>query len=295
MVSKPMAERRRILVVDDSESWLQTIRLILGGLYDLECTSDAGDAVARIGMGRFHLAILDQKLPGGPSGVELFIKLRELQPDLRAIVLTAHAAVDDAVYSIKSGLYDYISKTGADLRTELGSRVEQALQTAPTDVDISMLLKRDESEVLEFKSSARWDMRAARASHDIEAIIVKAVAGFLNADRGGVLLIGVDDERRAIGLEYDYRTFKKSGRDSFANFLRTLLLDAYEKDVSRLIEIDFHDINGKDICRVRIGPSPRPVFVKEGSNNEIFYLRTGNSTRALKPREFYEYSKVRWK
>jgi len=289
-------DRRRILVVDDSASWLQTIRLILGGQHDLECVTSATEALARVRAERFHLAILDQKLPGGRSGVELFSELRGLQPDLRAIVLTAHAAVDDAVNSIKSGLYDYISKTDAgDLRKALRSCVEQALQTAPSDIDVATLLKRDEGEVLEFKSSARWDMRAARASHDIEAMIVKAVAGFLNSDRGGVLLIGVDDNRNAIGLEHDYRTFKKAGRDSFANFLRTLLLDAYEKDVSRLIEIDFHDIEAKDVCRVRVAPSPRPVFVKEGSTNEVFYLRMGNSTRPLKPREFYEYSKVRWK
>ncbi len=289
-------DRQRILVVDDTESWLQTIRRILGTQHDLECVSSAGDAIARVGAERFSLAILDQKLPGGPSGVELFIELRALQPDLRAIILTAHAAVGDAVYSIKSGLFDYISKTdSADLRTELQSRVALALQTAPSDVDVLSLLKRDESEVLEFKSSARWDIRAARASHDIESLIVKAVAGFLNSDRGGVLLIGVDDDRNAIGLEHDYRTFKKPGRDSFANFLRTLLLDAYEKDVSRLIGIDFHDITGEDVCRVRIGPSSRPVFVKGGGSGEVFYLRTGNSTRALKPRELYEYSKVRWK
>lgn len=288
-------DRRRILVVDDSESWLQTIRLILGPQYDLKCVTGAADAQALIATERFHLAILDQKLPGGPSGVELFMVLRAIQPDLRAIILTAHAEVGDAVYSMKSGLYDYISKTdGADLRTELRSRVEQALQTAPRDVDVATLLQCDEGDLLEFKSSARWDMRAARASRDIETIIVKAVAGFLNSDRGGVLLIGVDDNHNAIGLEHDYRTFKKSGRDSFANFLRTLLLDACEKDISRLIEIDFHDISGKDICRVRIGPSPRPVFVKEGPT-EVCYLRTGNSTRPLKPRELFEYSKVRWK
>jgi DNA-binding response OmpR family regulator len=290
-----MMDHRRILVVDDNESWLRTIRVILGAQYDLECVTSAGEAQARIAAKQFHLAILDQLLPGGPSGVELFMELRAIQPNLRAIILTAHAEVGDAVYSMKSGLYDYISKTdGGDLRTELRSRVEQALQTAPRDVDVAALLQRDEGDLLEFKSSARWDMRAARSSHDMETMIVKAVAGFLNSDRGGVLLIGVDDNRNAIGLDHDYRTFKKPGRDSFANFLRTLLLDAYEKDVSRLIEIDFHDIAGKDICRVRIGPSHRPIFVKEGST-EVFYLRTGNSTRPLKPREFYEYSKVRWK
>jgi|GEM_PF-2990451 len=288
-------DRPRILVVDDSPSWLQTVRNILETQYDVECFDNASDALSRIESQRFHLAILDQKLPGGQSGVELFINLRALQADLRAIILTAHAAVGDAVYSIKNGLFDYMSKIdAADLRSDLRARVEQALQTAPSDIEVPMLLKREESEVLEFKSSARWDIRAARASHEIEANITKAVAGFLNSDRGGVLLIGVDDGRNPIGLDQDYRTFKRPGRDGFANFLRTLLLDAYEKDVSRLIEIDFHDVAGKDICRVRIGPSPRPVFVKEGPN-EVFYLRTGNSTRPLKPREFYEYLKVRWK
>ena len=53
---------------------------------------------------------------------------------------------------------------------------------------------------------------------------MKAVAGFMNA-HGGTLLIGVNDNRRAIGLDNDYKLTKKGNhdlRDSFENWLTDL-------------------------------------------------------------------------
>jgi len=51
---------------------------------------------------------------------------------------------------------------------------------------------------------------------------------------------------------------------------------------------------GKDLCRVAVQPSPRPVFIKEG-RFEHLYIRTGNSTRLLTTKEAIEYCKSRWK
>ena len=78
---------------------------------------------------------------------------------------------------------------------------------------------KGESEVLEFKSSARWDYREERVTKVLEQVIVKTLAAFLNA-KGGILLIGVDDSGGIPGLERDYATLgKRPDRDGYQQFL----------------------------------------------------------------------------
>lgn len=162
------------------------------------------------------------------------------------------------------------------------------------DQQVRALIAGGESAILEFKSSARWDLMQNTASKIIEQIVVKTAAGFLNVESGGTLLLGVDDGGNVLGLENDYKTWSnKPNRDSFENWLTTLLLGEFGKDASPLIRITFHDIDGKDVCQVAFKPSPRPIFVKDG-NAEHLYIRTGNSTRLLTSREAIEYSKQRW-
>ena len=65
-------------------------------------------------------------------------------------------------------------------------------------------------------------------------------------------------------------------------------------DLTPRFGITFHSLDGKDLCRVAIQPSPRPVFIKEGQFEHL-YIRTGNSTRLLTTKEAIEYCKTRWK
>jgi type I restriction enzyme, R subunit len=61
------------------------------------------------------------------------------------------------------------------------------------------LLASDETYEVEFKSTARWNLRDTCKDQRMEDAVVKTVAGFLNTD-GGTLFIGVDDQGRLIGL-----------------------------------------------------------------------------------------------
>jgi predicted HTH transcriptional regulator len=196
---------------------------------------------------------------------------------------------------VKGGAFDYISKGRRDLHTELRLRVVKALEQPPSDEQVAELLKRGEGPEFEFESSARWDMRQGKPNRSLEAVVVKTVAGFLNSELGGILLIGVDDGGNVVGLQHDYKTLRRQNRDGFETFLTTLLLDVFGKDVSSCVRIDFHGIGGEDVCRVTAKASPRAVFVPDANGGEHLYIRTGNSTRLLSTREAIEYCKIRWK
>jgi predicted HTH transcriptional regulator len=166
------------------------------------------------------------------------------------------------------------------------------LAPRPGDPEIRALIDQGESATLEFKSTLRWDLHAAKQNPDLQLVILQAVAGFLN-NRGGTLLIGVADDGSIVGLEPDYRTLRKPNRDGFALLLTDLLLGALGKDLAPSLAATFHVVDGKDLCRLTIAPSPRPAFLRYGSE-EAFYLRTGNSTRRLSTREAVEYCRTRW-
>ena len=160
------------------------------------------------------------------------------------------------------------------------------------DAELAALLLGGEGPRLEFKSTLRWDLRENRKNPDLEKVVVKTVAGFLNAE-GGTLLLGVADDGTAVGLQPDYQSLGKPNRDGFSLHLTSLLLDRLGRDLAPHVSLSFHDLEGKDVCRVEITPSPRPVLVEEG-NDEAFYLRTGNSTRRLSVSEVLAYEKQRW-
>jgi hypothetical protein len=162
------------------------------------------------------------------------------------------------------------------------------------DQQVLALIAAGESANLEFKSSARWNLKESRADKAMEQVVVKTVAGFLNVESGGTLLLGVDDDGKVLGLENDYKTMgKKPNRDGYENWLTTMLLGEFGKDASPLIRVSFHAIDGKDVCQLALKPSPKPMFVKDGTSEHL-YIRAGNSTRLLTSREAVEYCKQRW-
>jgi len=57
----------------------------------------------------FDVVVTDVRL-GGMSGLELLKKLKEIEPSVEVIVITAFSSVDDAVKAIKMGAFHYITK-----------------------------------------------------------------------------------------------------------------------------------------------------------------------------------------
>lgn len=287
-------QKEKILVVDDDDNWLQTIALILGQAYELNLTTDPSRALALAGLHSFSVAILDQRLSSQQTGIDLLHQLRTMQPYMRGIILTGYPDTEDVVKSMKAGAFDYIEKGRIDLMNELPIRVQKALSESPLS-SFAGMIARGESATLEFKSSVRWDIRLNKLNRELEGVVVRTVAGFLNSELGGMVLIGINDRGKILGLQHDYKTLKRQDRDGFETFLTALLLDAYGKDISPLIRIAFQEIEDNDVCGILAKPAPKVVFARDSAGGEHIYVRTGNSTRQLSTREAIEYCKMRWK
>jgi hypothetical protein len=175
-------------------------------------------------------------------------------------------------------------------RNELANAINEFISPPSQAIDVAKLIRGGEAEDVEFKSSARWDYHEKKHNKVLEAVIVKTIAGLLNA-KGGFLIIGVDDKGEVLGLEPDYTTLlKRPDADGYQQFLVNLIGSALGKDVSVYISIAIKPIDGKEVCVVKVSESSKPIYVDEAR----FYCRTANTTQELGTKEAIEYIRARW-
>jgi two-component system, NtrC family, response regulator AtoC len=118
----------RILVVDDEDGVREFVAETLERSgHDVTAAAD-GDAAARL-LDRegFDLVITDLRMPGR-DGMAVLRKIRDEQPDVEVIVMTAHGSVDTAVAAMKAGAFEYVQKplaSPAELRLVAARALER--------------------------------------------------------------------------------------------------------------------------------------------------------------------------
>lgn len=100
----------RILIVDDEPNMRRILSLILLE-QNHEVTEAVGlkNALEILGSTQFDLVITDKKMPDG-DGFEILAFVRENEPSLPVVMLTAFATIELAVEAMHLGAFDFISK-----------------------------------------------------------------------------------------------------------------------------------------------------------------------------------------
>ncbi|RMF92702.1 MAG: sigma-54-dependent Fis family transcriptional regulator [Nitrospinota bacterium] len=115
----------RVVVIDDEEGIRRLFQRLLGKRYDLQTFERGLAALEDLQRTPADLVITDLKMPG-IDGMEVLRRVKELDPDLPVIVLTAYGTVENAVEAMKKGAYDYITKPVQAEEMELV--IEKALE-----------------------------------------------------------------------------------------------------------------------------------------------------------------------
>jgi DNA-binding NtrC family response regulator len=100
----------RILIVDDERSMRKILasNLVQDGHIVTEAAGVA-EATAFLSSNRYDAVITDQKMPDG-QGLDVLARVREMDPALAVVFLTAFASVELAVESMRQGAFDFITK-----------------------------------------------------------------------------------------------------------------------------------------------------------------------------------------
>lgn len=116
----------RILLADDDSSVRRVLEFKLKQRgFDVTSTGDGMEAVRHLKDAGFDLLISDIRMPG-VDGIELLGQAKSLHPEIKVILITAYAAVSQAVQAVKLGAFDYITKPFED--EELFVTIDKALR-----------------------------------------------------------------------------------------------------------------------------------------------------------------------
>lgn len=132
-----------------------------------------------------------------------------------------------------------------------------------------------ESGKVEFKSSIVYP--AGRSTPDMKQqsdVILRTIAGFLNAE-GGTLYIGVTDDGNVNGLVNDF-SYMQCDSDAYERFIRQRIISTLGKDANGIIRIDFPKYGEREVCRVEM-----PCYGKLIELDGVVWQRQGNSTVLL--------------
>jgi two-component system response regulator AtoC len=105
-----MLQPSRVMVVDDDDETLALLHEVVAKEgYEVETAEDAETALRRLGTWQPELVITDIHMPG-MDGLSLLAAVREKEPDIPVVLLTAYGSLKTAVDAIKAGAFDYLSK-----------------------------------------------------------------------------------------------------------------------------------------------------------------------------------------
>jgi two-component system response regulator PilR (NtrC family) len=101
---------QQVLVIDDEPDIRELLDLTLTRM-GLEVTTaeDLAGARRELQNGEFSFCLTDMRLPDG-NGLDLVEEISENHPNLPTAVITAHGKIEDAVYALKIGAFDFVSK-----------------------------------------------------------------------------------------------------------------------------------------------------------------------------------------
>jgi hypothetical protein len=188
-----------------------------------------------------------------------------------------------------------------DVREVLRILSELYRETAAGE-DVAAMITDGEGQHTEFKQTFRAPATEHEIRHEsvsaayalVEKQCAKAVAGFMNAD-GGTLLVGVRDDGEIVGIEPDFETMQPMHADQPMRDLWSLrFLESMKKylgPIPAAVSTSFVGIDYRTVALVKChrDPSPNGTWLREGDAVHRFYVRTGSKTDELAPPDAVAY------
>jgi len=103
-------DKLNILIVEDGQSQREMLKDFLAREgHRVTEAEDGNTAIRQVQGGHFDLLLLDFKMPG-MNGIEVLEKIKNINPTISVIMMTAYGTIETAVDAMKLGAVDYIPK-----------------------------------------------------------------------------------------------------------------------------------------------------------------------------------------
>ena len=127
----------KILIVDDDANLLELIKMRLESAeYQVTAAREEEKAVAAFKADAFDICIIDLML-ANRDGISLMEEFHAMNPEVPAIILTAHGTIENAVEAMRRGAYSYLTKPFEPRDVLL--QIERALEKRNLNTEIKRL------------------------------------------------------------------------------------------------------------------------------------------------------------
>jgi CheY-like chemotaxis protein/anti-sigma regulatory factor (Ser/Thr protein kinase) len=126
----------RILIVDDDAGMHEMLAAMFRSEdYAVDYALSGPEALARVGVSAYDLVITDIRMPG-MDGITLLNRIRETQPAMKVIVMTAESTPQTVIRAISEKAFSYLGKPFT--RPSLLDAVNSALSVPvePDDIEV---------------------------------------------------------------------------------------------------------------------------------------------------------------
>lgn len=157
---------------------------------------------------------------------------------------------------------------------------------------VNALRAQQESLRLEFKSTARVNLRTGQPDTKIAREVIKTVGAFMNSE-GGDLLLGVADDGSIVGVERDVEASQRSWDAYVLWLMHSTLAEAFGAGaVSTLVSMTSCDIDGARVVCLTVKSSPDSIWATIETKEHLF-VRMEAFTKELSGRTLGDYLKNR--
>ncbi len=199
-----------ILVIEDEKMLAKSIQKFLSGYGYEALTAEDGELGLKLAREmRPDLVFLDMRLPK-IEGMELLKKIKELDPSIYVIVITAYGSIESAVEAMKLGAYDYIRKpVDLDELKLLADRVQE------------MVRLRQELSYYRDRASKRFGLRDIIGQCEKMQLVLKRIGQIAELDigKGGEALTVLITGETGTGKELVARAIHYASRRAQGPFI----------------------------------------------------------------------------
>jgi DNA-binding NtrC family response regulator len=141
---KVKVSEKVLIVEDEAHARTGLTELVDSWGFRADCAADGVDGLERVRQWSPGIVVTDLKMPR-MDGMELLARIKELQPDVVVIMLTAQGSIESAVEAMRMGAYDYIPKPvdPVRLRTILQNANRQREASSNVELVATRRLSRD--------------------------------------------------------------------------------------------------------------------------------------------------------
>ena len=287
-----MREQPRILVVDDEDSVVVTIKAILQlDGYKVSTTTSGAKAREMVREVEYDLVLTDLRLGDG-DGLDVLKAVRESHPETVTIMLTGYASLESAIQALRAGAYDYLVKPsevevlratvarGIE-RRQLGQELRQRVaELAELNASLQRRIDEATAELKErYEQLKELDRMKSQflsiASHELKTPIT-AMSGFLQVALRRVRRLAQGEGAAPVAeglnnvtdqLEVVYRQTGKLAR------LVDELLDVSRIQSGRIEfrygDVDLSELANEVAARMQLTTTTHAITVNRDSENVV--------------------------